>query len=55
MPHDQFTFDDLRGHLASDYESLKGIVFELLGEADPSLRQVFDTGAQALRFVRLKP
>lgn len=54
MAADQFTFNDLRAHVASDYELLKRIVFELLAEPDPSLRQVFDTEAKALRFVRLK-
>jgi len=54
MAAEIFTFDDLRAHVASDYESLKSIVFELLAEPDPSLRQVFDTKAKALRFVRLK-
>ncbi|MCU0835837.1 MAG: restriction endonuclease subunit S [Chromatiaceae bacterium] len=55
MPDDQFTFDDLRGHVAGDYESLKGIVFELLAEPNPSLRQMFDTSAEALQFVRVTP
>lgn len=55
MPDDQFTFDDLRGYLAGDYESLKGIVFDLLAEPNPSLEQVFDKAAGALRFVRVKP
>lgn len=54
MAADQFTFNDLRAHVASDYELLKRIVFELLAEPDPSLRQVFDTEAKALCFVRLK-
>lgn len=52
LPEDMFSFDDLRNALAGDYERLKTILFTLLSEADPSISQVFDQSAQAIRFVR---
>jgi type I restriction enzyme S subunit len=32
LPTDQFTFDDLRGQVSADYETLKDLVFALLSE-----------------------
>lgn len=52
LPEDMFSFDDLRNVLTGDYEQLKTILFTLLSEADPSISQVFDQSAQAIRFVR---
>ena len=54
LPTDQFTFDDLRGHVATDYETLKAMVFALLSEAPASVKQVFDTEANTMRLVRVK-
>lgn len=53
LPTDQFTFDDLRGQVAADYETLKGRVFELLSEAPASIKQVFDTEVKTMRLVRV--
>ena len=45
LPTDQFTFDDLRGQVSADYETLKDMIFVLLSEAPASI-QVFDTEAK---------
>ena len=55
MPEDRFTFNDLRSRVPADYDTLKDIVFALLAESKPSLKQDFDTEACAMRFVRLRP
>lgn len=52
FPKEMFSFDDLRKSLAGDYDLLKDIVFGLLGEAEPSIAQVFDQDAKAICFVR---
>ena len=52
FPTDMFSFDDLRKSLSGDYEGLKDILFVLLDEVDPSITQVFDSDAMAMRFVR---
>ena len=54
LPTDQFTFDDLRGQVFADYETLKDVVFALLSEVPASLKQVFDTEAKTMRLVRVK-
>lgn len=48
MPLKRFSFDELRSQVTTDYESLKDIVFALLSESEPLLRQVFDEKAQAM-------
>jgi type I restriction enzyme S subunit len=53
LPHDRFTFDDLRAHVSVDYESLKDIVFVLLSETRPSVKQVFNTETRAMEFSRV--
>ncbi len=53
LPDDRFTFDDLRARASTDYETLKEIVFDLLSEAQPIVKQVFDTEAKSMRFVRV--
>jgi type I restriction enzyme, S subunit len=55
LPQDRFTFDELRYRVPVDYEALKEIIFRLLTEARPCLRQYFDKEAGAMRFVRLQP
>ena len=54
LPTDQFTFDDLRGQVSADYETLKNVVFVLLSESPASIKQVFDTEAKTMRLVRVK-
>jgi len=54
LPTDRFTFDDLRGQVSADYETLKDLVFALLSEAPASVKQVFDAEAQTMRLVRVK-
>jgi type I restriction enzyme, S subunit len=53
LPKDKFSFDELREHLPSNYDLLKDILFALLGEAEPSLKQVFDREEQTIHFVRV--
>jgi type I restriction enzyme S subunit len=55
MPTDHFTFDDLRKQFPADYETLKDLLFTLLADSDSGLKQVFDSSAQAMHFVRTKP
>lgn len=50
MPQNRFSFDELRNQVTTDYEALKDIVFALLAESEPVLRQVFDENVQAMRF-----
>lgn len=50
MPNNRFSFDELRNQITDDYETLKDIVFALLSESEPMLRQVFDEKAQAMCF-----
>ena len=52
MPQDTFSFDELRAKLSGDYDSLKDILFNLLDKSEPSIVQVFDQEAEAMRFVR---
>jgi len=53
LPHDRFTFDDLRARVSVDYESLKEFVFVLLSETRPSVKQVFNTDTRAMEFLRV--
>lgn len=53
MPMKRFSFDELKNLVPTDYESLKDIVFVLLSESKPLLRQVFDDKAQAMRLERV--
>lgn len=54
LPNDQFGFEELRESVGVDYDTLKDMVFSLLGETSPALTQVFDTKANVMRFVRVK-
>jgi type I restriction enzyme S subunit len=55
LPKERFSFDELSVTLQADYDPLKDIVFELLGEAKPSVKQVFDPKAKQIQFQRIKP
>ena len=52
---DRFSFDELRAQVSVDYESVKAVLFELLEEPNPVVRQVFDKKAKAMQLVRVKP
>ena len=54
LPKDRFTFADLRAAVSCDYDTLTGIIFRLLAEKKPGLRQVFDTKAKTMQFQRTK-
>ncbi len=55
LPSNRFSFDELSPALQADYDPLKDILFELLGEAKPALRQVFDAKTKTMQFERIKP
>lgn len=52
LPNNMFSFEEMREKLAGDYDTLKDIVFGLLGESEPTITQIFDETAQTIRFVR---
>ena len=52
---DRFSFDELRDQAGGDYESLKGILFELLEEQNPVVRQFFDQEVKAMKLERIRP
>ena len=52
MPGDGFSFAELRGRIPGDYEELRDLLFDLLGQSVPPLRQVFDRSSGAVRFMR---
>jgi len=52
LPQDTFSFDELREKISGDYDEIKDILFNLLAEPNPQIRQVFDTSTQAIRFIR---
>ncbi len=52
---DRFSFDELRAQVSGEYESLKAVLFELLEEPSPVVRQVFDKKAKAMHLVRVRP
>jgi type I restriction enzyme, S subunit len=52
---DRFSFDELRDQAGGDYESLKRILFELLEEQSPVVRQFFDQEAKAIKLERIRP
>ena len=55
LENDRFSFDELRDQAGGDYESLKGILFELLEEQSPVVRQFFDQEAKAMKLERIRP
>jgi type I restriction enzyme S subunit len=52
LPKEKFSFDELREKFPADYEQLKTVLFNLLGEPNPVITQVFDPSARAMRFIR---
>ncbi len=52
FPQERFSFDELRKKAPADYEALKEVLFTLLSETEPYLKQVFDQDAKAMRFIR---
>jgi type I restriction enzyme S subunit len=55
LPKNRFSFAELSATLPADYDLLKDIVFELLDEKKPSLKQVFATKAKEMQFQKVKP
>lgn len=49
-PGEALDFDELRARLPADYETLREVIFQLLREDEPVLRQVFDKRSRAIRF-----
>ena len=54
LPRDRFTFDELNAVIQADYDPLKDIIFTLLDETEPPLKQVFDPKAREMHFQRIK-
>ena len=54
LDKDRFTFAELSAGVPADYDSLKNMVFRLLAEAKPCLKQIFDTEAREIRLQRSK-
>ncbi len=52
LPEPRFAFSELRSLMGGDYDSLKEVVFELLAEEPPSLKQIFDKKTKSMRFER---
>lgn len=52
---DKFSFDELRNAVGGNYDELKNIIFNLLTEESPSLKQEFDDSSKSIRFVRVLP
>jgi len=52
MPHDTFAFDELRNNIAGNYETLRDVIFDLLGETPPRLTLKFDSELKSMVFVR---
>jgi type I restriction enzyme, S subunit len=52
LPNNQFSFDELRKEISGNYDLLKDILFVLLDETDPIIKQVFDQEAESMCFVR---
>lgn len=52
LPERRFSFVDLRSVVSGDYDELKEILFVLLAEEKPPLKQVFDKKARVMRFQR---
>ncbi len=50
---DRFTFDELRAQFSGDYEHLKAGLFELLGDPNPMVRQVFDKQTNSMQLARV--
>ncbi|MGA0557877.1 restriction endonuclease subunit S [Larkinella sp. VNQ87] len=55
LPDDQFTFDELRRQITADYDSLRDVLFKLLLDQQPALKQVFDPERQMMNFIRVRP
>jgi len=54
LPDDIFTFEELRQSAITDYETLKDMVFSLLDEERPLIKQVFDVETRSMRFEKVK-
>jgi type I restriction enzyme S subunit len=52
LPHDNFSFDDLREAVSGNYDHLSQIVISLLGETKPVMKQSFDRKSKKMHFQR---
>lgn len=53
LPVGQLSFDELRRKVPCEYELLRQVVFDLLAESPPALRQVFNERAKAMMLERV--
>ena len=52
LPEEVFTFDELRKNISGDYDLLRDILFDLLGEQDSIISQFFDGDLRIMKFSR---
>ena len=52
---DSFTFEELRTNLTFEYEPLKKLIFDLLNDHPPLLKQEFDEQGKIMKLIKLKP
>jgi type I restriction enzyme, S subunit len=52
LPEPRFLFSDLRSVIGGDYDSLKAVVFEVLAEEPPLMKQIFDNKTKSMVFER---
>lgn len=52
LPKDRLLFDDLREQFLGNYDLLKNTLFDILDEAEPIVKQVFDREKELMYFIR---
>lgn len=49
-----FSFEQLQNEFTGDYDQLKDCVFEVLGEKQPLITQVFDSESDSIKFIKVE-
>lgn len=55
MPENRFSFADLRQRVPGEYEPLRAILFKLLADSNPPIKQVFDQESKSMQFEAITP
>lgn len=53
MDADEFTFDQIREQVSGEYELLKSLLFQLLSEKTPAIKQVFNNETKQIVFQKV--
>jgi type I restriction enzyme, S subunit len=53
LPESSFTFEELQQQVPTEYDTLRDLLFDLLDESKPVLKQIFDQQAQSIRLLRV--